>query len=64
MKVLRTPILDSEAVINEQSHDDTGESCYGDIPSSERYDQKEQVRLELELGSELDLESEGNSGCW
>ena len=64
MKVLRTSIPDSEAAINEQSHDDTGESRYGDIPSSERYDQMEQVHLESELGSESELESEGDSGHW
>jgi len=64
MKVSRTPIPDSEAAINERSHDDTGESRYGDIPSSERYDQKERVRLESELGSESELESEGDSGRW
>jgi len=64
MNVSRTPILDSEAAINERSHDDTGESRYGDILSSERYDQKERVRLESELGSESELELERDSGHW
>lgn len=59
------PIPDRETAINEQSHD-TGEPSDGDIPSSERYDQKERVPLESELGSgsESELESEGDLGRW
>ena len=64
MNVSRTPILDSEAVINQRSQDGTSESRDGDLASSEWYDQKEQVPLESELGSELELESEGDSGRW
>jgi len=64
MQVSDAPILDSEAVINQRSQDGTRESRDGDLASSERYDQKEQVPLESELGSELELESEGDSGRW
>ena len=75
IQVSRAPIPNSEADIDEWSHDDSGESSgCGDIPSSERYNQKERVPLgsewgsgsELGLGSELgsgsELESEGDSG--
>jgi len=58
------PIPDSEAAINQRYQDVTRESRDGDLPSSERYDQKEWVPLESELGSELELESEGDSGRW
>ena len=64
IQVSHTPILDSEAAITERSDDDTRVSSDGDIPSSEWYDQKERVPLELELGSGSELESEGDSGCW
>jgi len=64
MQVSDAPIPDSEAAINQRSQDGTRESRDGDLPSSERYDQKEWVPLESELGSELELESEGDSGHW
>jgi len=64
MQVSDAPIPDSEAAINQRSQDGTRESHDGDLPSSERYDQKERVPLESELGSELELESEGDSGHW
>jgi len=66
----RAPIPDSEAAIDERCHDDYGEPSDGDIPSSERYDQKERVPLESELGSGSEmgsrsqLESEEQSGRW
>jgi len=64
MQVSDAPIPDCEAAINQQSQDGTRESRDGDLPSSEWYDQKERVPLESELGSELELESEGDSGRW
>ena len=64
MQVSDASIPDSEAAINQQSQDGTRESRDGDLPSSEWYDQKERVPLESELGSELELESEGDSGRW
>jgi len=64
MQVSDAPIPDSEAAINQRSQDSTREPRDGDLPSSEWYDQKERVPLESELGSELELESEGDSGHW
>jgi len=64
MQVSDAPILDSEVAINQRCQDGTRESRDGDLPSSERYYQKERVPLESELGSELELESEGDSGRW
>jgi len=64
MQVSDTPIPDSEAALNQRSQDGTRESRDCDLPSSERHDQKEQMPLESELGSELELESEGDLGRW
>jgi hypothetical protein len=60
-QVSRTPTPDSDVGIGERSHEDSGESSDGgDIPSSERYDQKERIVLE----SETESESEQDTGCW
>jgi len=64
MQVSDAPIPDSKATINQQSQDGIRESHDGDLPISEQYDQKEWMPWESELGSELELESEGHSGHW
>jgi len=48
IEVSRRCTPDSRAACNKQSHNDSGEL-------SELYDQKKQISLELELGSELEL---------